>query len=379
MAQALKDSLLGPEVAPRLARMVQRAWRRFDATAFVAAVEPGYARLELMQRGQRMADALAAQLPHDVARALQILVEAMDEPLALDARGEPDAAGRPYSGFLYLPHSLYIAQHALGHFDAAMQAQHALTQRFTAEWCLRPFLEHHREATLSRLQQWAYDPSAHVRRLVSEGTRPRLPWAPRLRAFAAHPEPVIALLDSLKDDPSSYVRRSVANHLGDLAKDAPTVALSVARRWMVGANTPRRNLIRHGLRHPLRQGDVAALALFGHDRPARFTLTQVAVSPARVPLGGHVQVAASLASRARVPQDLRIDLRVHYRKADGSARPKTFKLPDVCLQPGQVCALRKRLDLRPMSTRTHYPGRHAVELVVNGQAHALGAFELFQP
>ena len=139
--------------------------------------------------------------------------------MGLDAQGEPDAGDRPYSAFLYLPHSLFIARHGLAHFEDAMRAHHALTQRFTAEFSLRPYLMHHREPTLARLHAWARDDSAHVRRPASEATRPRLPWAPRLPEFQRNPGLALPLLDALKDDASSYVRRSVANHLGDIAKE----------------------------------------------------------------------------------------------------------------------------------------------------------------
>ena len=171
MAEPLKY-LLNDTVPPRIAAMVRRAWRKFDTTAFLQQVQPGYESLELMARGQRIAHALQAHLPQDVPRALGVLVDSMDPPMGLDAAGEPDAGDRPYSAFLYLPHSIYIGTHGLPHFEAAMAAQHALTQRFTAEFCIRPYLLHHQGATLARLCDWAHDGNAHVRRLVSEGTRP---------------------------------------------------------------------------------------------------------------------------------------------------------------------------------------------------------------
>ncbi|WP_246330673.1 hypothetical protein [Acidovorax sp. FHTAMBA] len=224
MAEPLKY-LLNDTVPPRIAAMVRRAWRKFDTTAFLQQVQPGYESLELMARGQRIAHALQAHLPQDVPRALGVLVDSMDPSMGIDAAGEPDAGDRPYSAFLYLPHSIYIGTHGLPHFEAAMAAQHALTQRFTAEFSIRPYLLHHQGATLARLRDWAQDDNAHVRRLVSEGTRPRLPWAPRLPAFQNNPQLALPLLDALKDDPSSYVRRSVANHLGDIAKDHPELAV----------------------------------------------------------------------------------------------------------------------------------------------------------
>ena len=133
--------------------------------------------------------------------------------------------------FIYLPHVFFVAKFGVGHFEASMRAQYELTQRFTAEYSIRGFLERYPERTLARLREWAGDANAHVRRLVSEGTRPRLPWAPRLRAFQDDPQPVLELLELLKDDPELYVRRSVANNLNDIGKDNPTALIDTCRHW----------------------------------------------------------------------------------------------------------------------------------------------------
>ena len=376
MADALKQSLLGADVPPRLADMLARAWPAFDRKGFLRDVSKGYDALELMQRGVHMAQAMRRHLPQDIPHALQVLVASMDPPMGLDAKGEPESGDRPYSAFLYLPHSVFIAQHGLDHFEEAFAAQHALTQRFSAEWCVRPYLERYPQRCLQMLLRWTQDPSAHVRRLVSEGTRPRLPWASRLQVFARDPSPLLPLLDALKDDPSSYVRRSVANHLGDLAKDHPRVAIETARRWMVDAGEPRRQLVRHALRHPVKQGDTAALAILGHADAPRVQIKAITIAPARARIGARVDIDFQVVSTARRSQDLLIDLRIHYRKADGRTAPKTFKLKALTVPPGAPVDLHKSISLAQMSTRTHHPGVHAVEALINGQAFALGAFDL---
>ena len=162
-----------------------------------------------------------------------------------------------------MPHCFFVAEYGLDHFEPSMQAHYQLTQRFTAEFSIRPFLIKHTEATLARLRQWARDPNEHVRRLVSEGTRPRLPWASRLPAFQADPAPVLALLELLKDDPALYVRRSVANNLNDIGKDHPRVLMQTAQRWMRDATPERAWVVRHALRWAVKQGDPAALKVLG--------------------------------------------------------------------------------------------------------------------
>ena len=375
MAEPLKH-LLNDTVPPRIAAMVRRAWRKFDTTAFLQEVEPGYESLELMARGQRIAQALLAHLPQDVPRALRVLVDSMDSPMGLDAAGEPDAGDRPYSAFLYLPHSIYIGAHGLQHFEAAMAAQHALTQRFTAEFCIRPYLLHHQGATLARLREWAQDDNAHVRRLVSEGTRPRLPWAPRLPALQANPQLALPLLDVLKDDPSSYVRRSVANHLGDIAKDHPDLAVGTARTWLQGAPAPREALVRHGLRFLIKRGDAGALDALGVGHAVALDVRAARVLPARARIGDKVRIEAELHNPTPLPQRVLADLKVHYVKAHGGAAPKVFKLQTLDIAPGATVAVGKTLSLQQMTTRTHYPGAHQVELVLNGRPQPLGQFQL---
>lgn len=375
MAEPLKY-LLNDTVPPRIAAMVRRAWRSFDTKAFLRQIEPGYESLELMARGQRIAEALQAHLPQDVPRALGVLVDSMDPPMGLDVAGEPDAGDRPYSAFLYLPHSIYIGTHGLPHFEAAMAAQHALTQRFTAEFCIRPYLRHHQGATLARLREWAQDVNAHVRRLVSEGTRPRLPWAPRLPAFQANPQLVLPLLDALKDDPSSYVRRSVANHLGDIAKDHPDLAVGTARTWLQGAPAPREALVRHGLRFLIKRGDACALDALGVGHAVALDVRAARVLPARARIGDKVRIEVELHNPTPQPQRVLADLKVHYVKAHGGAAPKVFKLQTLDIPPGATVAVGKTLSLQQMTTRTHYPGAHQVELVLNGRPQPLGRFQL---
>lgn len=375
MAEPLKY-LLNDGVPPRIAAMLKRAWHGFDTAAFLRQVEPAYDKLELMQRGQRISEALHAHLPPDVPRALGVLTDSLDPPMGLDAKGEPDAGERPYSAFLYLPHSMFIAAHGLPHLEEAMRAQHALTQRFTAEFSLRPYLIHHREATLKHLRTWAQDDNAHVRRAASEGTRPRLPWAPRLPEFQRDPTLALPLLEALKDDVSSYVRRSVANHLGDIAKDHPQVATQTARSWLRGANTERAALVRHGLRFLVKQGHADALDTLGVGHAVALEVRKVCITPERVPIGGKLRIEADLFNPTKSVQRVLADLQVHYVKANGDTTPKVFKLSTLDIAPGETVTVRKTLSLAQMTTRKHHPGRHAVALLLNGRPHPLGYFDL---
>ena len=239
MAEPLIEQY-GPDVPQAIARMVTAVHPRFNVDAFLQDALTGYDTLALMPRGKHIARALQRHLPADYAHALPILLASIDQP-------HGRAPGLSLASFLYLPHTVFVAEFGLGHFELSMQAQHTLTQRFTAEFSIRPFLQKHPEATLERLMEWTRDPSDHVRRLVSEGTRPRLPWASRLPAFQSDPAPVLALLERLKDDPALYVRRSVANNLNDIGKDHPTLLANTARAWLQDATPERRWIVQHAL------------------------------------------------------------------------------------------------------------------------------------
>ena len=224
----------------------------FDLARFRARATRGLAKLELKDRAAHIARAMAEQLPDDFSQAAPLLIRSFGPPLAA-------TEGNGLAPFFYFPHTQLIAEFGVADFRSGMLANYELTQRFTAEFSLRPFLIAHRDAALQLLKQWTRDANPHVRRLVSEGTRPRLPWAMRLPEFQRDPQFTLPLLEALRDDPELYVRRSVANHLADIAKDHLEFALEVAADWLRELDPadphlePRRWLVRHALRHPAKK------------------------------------------------------------------------------------------------------------------------------
>lgn len=368
----------GPAIPRKIGAMLAGAVPGLSAESFVHDALQGYDALPLMARGQHMALAMRRHLPADDADALACVRLAVEQPV--------DCGTESLARFLYLPFTCYVATYGLTQFDAAMDAQHRLTQLFTAEFSIRRFLAQFPQATLDRLHEWASDPNEHVRRLVSEGSRPRLPWGQRLRAFQLDPSPVLSLLEKLKDDPSLYVRRSVANNLNDVGKDHPDRVVSTVRRWLEemppGApdslRANRRWLATHALRSLVKAGHRGALGLSGHGEPAHVGVSAINFMPLAPRMGGDIRVSCTVHNTLSAEQALLVDLRVHYVKADGEARPKVFKLKQVTLPSGGGVTLSKTLSLQQMTTRQHYPGFHRVELLVNGDAHPLGAFELLR-
>jgi 3-methyladenine DNA glycosylase AlkC len=368
MAEPLKNSF-GPDVPRKLARMFVSVEPDFDAPGFVRRCLVGYEDMELTERARHIAQVLADHLPSDRRLALTVITDALGPEIE-----ESELTGM--DGFLYLPLVFFVALHGLDHFEEAMRAQYELTKRFTAEFSIRAFLERYPDATLDRMREWAADPNVHARRLVSEGTRPRLPWAPRLRGFQADPGPVIELLEALKDDPEEYVRRSVANNLNDISKDHPDLVVEVARRWWAGASPDRRRLVRHGLRTLIKQGHPGALAVLGHGPDSPVEVVAVSVAPTSVAIGEKVGIEVRLANRSNREGGALVDVIVHFVKANGTASPKVFKGAEVMLGPGEEKTISKTISLRQHSTRTHYPGRHQVDVQLNGRVVPGTGFEL---
>ncbi len=367
MAYQLKDQF-GPSAPRAIAGMIRAVHADFPHDEFLRDVARGYGPLSLTGRGFRVAEALRKHLPQDYPLAVGILVESASQP-------HEHRASNGMSGFLYMPHLFFVARHGLDHFEESMRAQHALTQLFTAEFSIRAFLEKHPERTLARLREWTTDPSHHVRRLVSEGTRPRLPWAPRLRAFQRDPRPVLELLELLRDDPELYVRRSVANNLNDIGKDHPALLTEVASRWLRDATPEREWVVRHALRSAVKRADPGALKALGFGGKAEVSIRGVQISPAQPKIGGAVTISFDLVNAAPRVQRVMADLVVHFTKARGTGA-KTFKLRAVELPARGRVRLAKKIGLAQLTTRKHYPGVHLVEALLNGQRRKLGSFRL---
>ena len=370
MAEPLKN-FYGPDIPLKVAAMIAPVYRGFDTETFVAECLAGYEDLELTPRARQISRCLDAHLPAGFGEAARILTASLGPPIAGD-----ELIGQGMGSFVYLPYVFYVAEHGAGHWADAMSFQHELTQRMSCEYSIRVFIESDEQRTMARLREWAADDNPHVRRLVSEGTRPRLPWAPRLRRFVADPQPVVELLDLLKDDPSSMVRRSVANNLNDIGKDHPEVLTEVCRRWMAGRTPEREALVRHALRSAVKRGDLEALDILGYGSASEVAVANLAFEPAVVAIGSRVRVSFTLINGGPSPGKYNVDLKVHFVKATGSTSPKVFKVRSVTLAPGENVALSKTISVAQHTTRTHHPGIHQVDVVVNGVVIAAGSFRI---
>ncbi len=350
----------------------------FDAARFTALASLGLDALEFKARAMHIAKALEATLPAGFDAAAALIEAALAPPLPGDALNYGHTAPAGLHGWLVWPLGEFAVRRGMATPQRALALLHALTQRFSAEYAIRPFIVEHPALTFDTLAQWVHDPSPHVRRLASEGSRPRLPWGLRLQALVADPAPTLPLLAALQDDPSETVRRSVANHLNDIAKDHPGRVADWLALYLPGANAERRALLRHASRSLIKQGDARVLQAWGLGRPWRGS-TALTLSPQRVDLGGHVELTLELCASGGAAQDLVVDYAVHHVKANGRLAPKVFKGWTLRLAPGQTCRLAKRHALRPITTRRYHAGEHGLDVRINGVVVAEGRFMLHLP
>ena len=346
----VKDEL-SPALVAALATELHRAWPAFPMRRFEAHATTDLGPLALMQRVRHIAAALAGALPADFTTAAAVLDRAVDSPT--------------FNGWMTLPCGFWVADAGIDEPHVALPLLARLTPRWSSEWPLRPFIETHPDITYTYLHTWTGDPDEHVRRLVCEGTRPRLPWTSHLRSLIADPAPSVALLDKLIDDESEYVRRSVANHLNDIAKDHPDIALDCARRWLATGKDRAAWVVRHGLRTLVKRGDPAALTLLGFDHATPVRLDTLTITPARLPIGGEATIELTLSADHTVR--VAVDYRIHHAGASGPRGPKVFKLTNRAIEPGRPLILTRQHRFREVSVRRLYPGTHRIDIQVNGR------------
>ncbi|CDG80962.1 DNA alkylation repair protein [Janthinobacterium agaricidamnosum] len=358
-APALKDALNHSRFE-QVAVDVQAVYPAFDAPLFLQLALPGLAELSLLQRVRRMSQSLRATLPQDYPAALDVL-----------RRLIPRIRG----GFTSMVPPDFVSLYGLEHFELSMAALKFFTGFGTSEFAVRAFLLADQARALAIMEGWSRDDSDAVRRLASEGCRPRLPWSFRLDALVKDPSPVASILDNLHNDSSLYVRKSVANHLNDISKDHPDWLFAQIGKWPL-EQPHTRWIVKHALRTLIKQGEQRALSIIGAGAAPQVALSALAVEPRQIRLGDKVTLSFQLQSTAAEEQRLVVDYIVHYVKKSGAVSAKVFKLKEVTLPPGQAVTLSRAQSIRDFTTRIHHPGRHDVEVVVNGLSLGKDFFEL---
>ncbi|WP_375691328.1 hypothetical protein [Pseudooceanicola sp. LIPI14-2-Ac024] len=365
---SLKDQLFNPVKVAGLGREIAGAWDGFDAGAFEARVCERFPELELKARIAWIAEVLDEMLPDDFDRAAGIIAAALPPPL------DPALTDDDFGQFIHAPYGDFIVRRGLeDHRDAALDLIGEVTQRFSMEYAIRPFINRWPDETFARLDTWAGHGNYHVRRLVSEGSRPKLPWGIGL---STDPLRALPLLDRLHRDGTRYVTRSVANHLNDITKIAPGAALERLVAWRDAApgDAEVAWIAGHALRGQVKAGDRAAMAFLGFDPDAAVEVALEVLTP-EVAIGESLRFAVTLTAGADVP--VLVDWLVEFPEGTGRRGPKVFKLKQAVARAGTPLRLEKAQRMKGDATTFKLaPGMHGLAVQVNGTIRARGTFTL---
>ncbi|UQZ32618.1 hypothetical protein C2I18_03020 [Paenibacillus sp. PK3_47] len=360
MAEPLK-AMYNKEFLHSFARKLRSVFPGFEQEAFVrVAMQEPWEELELKARMRRITETMGVFLPQRYEEALEILC-AIDE----------QCVGFPY---LIFPDFVEVFGQGEEHWELSMAALERFTVRSSAEFAVRPFLLRDPGRMMAQMQRWSGHSNEHVRRLASEGSRPRLPWGQAIPMFKQDPSPVLPVLEQLKADPSLYVRKSVANNLNDIAKDHPEVVISIAQRWK-GKSELTDWIVRHGCRSLIRKADPQIMELFGYaahqaDETPLVTEASILAEPDILQIGSSCELSYHLLIREGEPVRIRIEYGIDFVKSGGKTSRKLFLLSDKTVPGGSLLKGIRTHRWGDLTTRRHYPGEHRITLLVNGREAA---------
>ncbi|MGY9050316.1 hypothetical protein P775_08905 [Puniceibacterium antarcticum] len=367
---SLADQLFNARSVGQLGREYS-ALPGFDGDAFAAQAVAGLSGRGLLERLDWLADCVAAQLPQEFDAMADALEAAMRPPL------DPTLRDDDFGQFIHAVPGILAVRHGLeDHPDCALDLIHQATQRFSMEFYIRPFLNRWPDKTLERLRHWVEDDNYHVRRLVSEGTRPRLPWA---RNITLDPLVPLEFLDRLHADPTRYVTRSVANHLNDISKVAPNAVTGRLQDWSVQGRQDAAELgwmTRHALRTAVKRGEPGALALLGYGDASDLDVT-LTMATAQVAVGERLEFDVTVAAKAQTQTQVLVDYRIQFARPGGRTGSKVFKLGKAGIKAGSEWVGRKSHLLKADATTFRWhPGMHRIVVQVNGQDRGEAEFEV---
>ncbi len=367
---SLRDHLFNDTTIGDLADLFATADDGFDRDGFHRRVMAALPPLELKARQAMIARELAVELGDDFPRAAAAIRRALPPPL------DPTLRDEDFGRFIFAPLGDFIVSHGMAaHPDLSLNLIEEVTQRFSMEFALRPFLNRWPDKVLDRLEHWAGHDHYHVRRLVSEGTRPRLPWGEKI---TLDPTVALPLLDRLHADPTRYVTRSVANHLNDIARLNPDLVYTALTRWAGVGRQDDKELVwitRHALRTLIKQGAAGAMALLGYQIDAEIQLSDLELSTDPVEIGSALTFGFVLTAAERTP--VLVDFVIRFARPNGAQVPRVFKLKQAVIQPGQSLIMQKTHRFRGNATTfTLWPGPHRLGIQVNGRVLAEHDFTL---
>lgn len=355
----LKDIYTTPSIFYQLSNDLKGVYPRLNQEAFYQALVKDLDQLELKARIERVADVCREFLPESYEQSLKILYRF--------------CAGKE-NKFVYLFLPAYVARFGCDHFSLSLKALRDFTQYSSSEEGIRAYLSKDTARTLRVMIEWTTSSNVHIRRLASEGCRPRLPWAKKIPVLIENPELTWPILEMLKTDSQKYVQKSVANHINDISKDHPDWLLDKIKLWDL-KQPATAWIVRHGMRTLVKQGNKKALALFGYQQKPLVIISREQWTK-KCSLNETFGFSIDLKSTGKKIQTWLIDYRLYFCKKNGKLTQKIFKLKTINIKPDEIISVKAKYEFRDLSTRQHYVGQHGWQLLINGEPLELRYFDV---
>ena len=351
MANALKD-IYNEDFISKIAQSIKEVYPNFEDKTFTELVfNEQWVEKTLKERMRHITLCLGDTLPKDYLEALGILKQIVNR------------FPKNNLGCIFFPD--FVEVYGLANWDSSIEALALFTQHSTSEFAVRPFIVEDEEKMMAQMLEWSKHPNEHVRRLASEGSRPRLPWGMVLRSLKSDPSPILPILENLKEDESLYVRKSVANNINDISRDHPNLVLNLAKSWY-GTNIYTNWIVKHACRTLLKQGNKEAMSIFGFETAAFVSIEDFTLSPEKLSIGEDLHFSFKVTSNLTTPSKIRIEYKIDYVKANGSRSKKIFKVSENQVDQMKPLHYNKTHSFKDLSTRKHYSGTHTITILLNG-------------
>src|SRR5258708_1538134 len=365
MRSLLKD-VYSPAFYERLSNTLAEVIPSFDKQKFIKQIFAGdFKDKELKARMRHTSLTLHDFLPPNYAKSVAIIQKTITRLRR---------AGVAEDGLAWLLFPDYIEVYGLEDYDSSVKALEFTTQFVSCEFAVRPFLLKYGQKMIDQMKEWSLHENYKVRRLSSEGSRPRLPWAMAIPALKKDPTPILPILENLKNDPSEWVRRSVANSLNDIAKDHPDIVLKIAKKWK-GISKETEAIIRHGSRTLLKQGHSEILKHYGLESK-NIQLSSLKMLTPEIKIGQSLEFSFSITNNDPAAQKVRLEYAIFYQRQNGQLSKKVYKISERIYQPKEKASIHRKQKFVLITTRKFYPGAHQLSIIVNGEEKKKTHFEL---
>ncbi|MCP3928715.1 MAG: DNA alkylation repair protein [Bacteroidetes bacterium] len=354
----LLKNMYSPKLFDEFTDVLNEVLPTFDKEEFLKRIfTEDWEELELKQRMHHTTLVLHDFLPNDLSKTVKYILEIIDKVKDRDIEN---------AGFAFIVFPDYIETYGLDDFETSINAFEEITQFVSAEFAVRPFIKKYPKKMMQQMLAWSGHLHEGVRRLSSEGCRPRLPWAMALPTLKKDPSPILPIFENLKNDPSETVRRSVANNLNDISKDNPDVVLNLAKKWK-GQSKETDRIIKHACRTMLKKGTPEALELFDYSSVNGVEIKNFTLESDKVEIGNNLNFSFELCNTSSEEKKLRLEYRIYYMKANGQLAGKVFKLAEQIYPPNSETLIKRKRNFKRMTTRKLYPGEHQIALILNGR------------